>query len=62
MGINIPILQARKPGLKDIESSDLITNLLNSDAGIQSQDVLPHPVLATKKKGALIRPRKGKTI
>lgn len=40
MEINIPILQARKLGLKDIESFDLITNLLSSEAQIQVQDVL----------------------
>lgn len=40
MEIKIPILQARKLGLKDIESFDLITNWLSSEARIEVGDVL----------------------
>ena len=40
MEIKIPILQARKLGLKDIESFDLITNWLSREARIEVWDVL----------------------
>ena len=64
MGINTPVAQARQLVLRDIESLDLITNLLSRKAGIQTWDGLPprvHGILVFQKE-LPIRPRKGKML